>query len=110
VTLSPSGNEFFLTSIVICGIIKIMHNWSVDEERFMGEDPEGYRIWRLTQLINYGLDGEKLKRSELIDSWEKIKDLIDPYKRRFLEYLLWKRQYLLPNNLTFWKWQAVKNK
>ena len=42
-----------------------MFNWNVDEERFKKEDPEGYRLWRLTQLINYGLEGEKLDREEI---------------------------------------------
>ena len=37
-----------------------MYNWSVDEKKFKKEDPEGYRLWRLVQLINYGLAGEKL--------------------------------------------------
>ena len=37
-----------------------MYNWSVDEKLFKKEDPEGYKIWRIEQLINYGLDGEKL--------------------------------------------------
>ena len=42
-----------------------MLNWNVDEKKFREEDPEGYRLWRLTQLINYGLDGEKLDREEV---------------------------------------------
>ena len=42
-----------------------MYNWSTDEEKFKKEDPEGDRVWRLTQLINYGLDGEKLSKSEI---------------------------------------------
>ena len=29
------------------------------------ENPKGYRLWRLIQLINYGLDGEKLDREEV---------------------------------------------
>ena len=79
-----------------------MYNWSVDEERFKKEDPKGYKLWRLTQLINYGLDGEKLDREEVKKAWPKIKDRLDPYKKRVLEYLIWGKLYSLPNNLTFW--------
>ena len=79
-----------------------MYNWSVDEEKFRKESPEVYRLWRLTQLINYGLDGERLSREEVKRAWPKIKDNLDPYKRRALEYLLWGKLYSLPNNLTFW--------
>src|SRR3990170_2543573 len=42
-----------------------MINWSIDEKKFKKENPEEYRLWRLTQLINYGLDGEKLDREEV---------------------------------------------
>ncbi|OGE64357.1 hypothetical protein A3I48_03080 [Candidatus Daviesbacteria bacterium RIFCSPLOWO2_02_FULL_36_7] len=79
-----------------------MYNWSVDEKSFKKKNPQGYKLWRLTQLINYGLDGEKLDRKEVERIWPKIKDNLDPYKRRALEYLLWGKLYLLPNNLTFW--------
>jgi len=38
-----------------------MINWSTDEKLFKKKYPEEYKLWRLTQLINYGLDGEKLE-------------------------------------------------
>lgn len=79
-----------------------MYNWSTDEKKFKKENPEGYRIWRLTQLINYGLDGEKLDRKELKKDWPKIKDNLDPYAKRAMEFLLWGKVYSLPNNLSFW--------
>lgn len=66
-----------------------MVNWSVDEERFKKVDPEGYRLWRLTQLINYGLDGEKLDENEVKKAWPKIKDRLDPHTVAYLEFLLW---------------------
>lgn len=87
-----------------------MLNWNTDEERFKKEDPEGYRLWRLTQLINYGLDGEKLDRNEVKQAWPKIKENIDPYIARFMEYLLWGRLYSLPDNITFWNWPPKKRK
>lgn len=69
-----------------------MYNWSVDEEKFKKEDPKGYKLWRLVQLINYGLDGEKLDREEVKKAWPKIKDQLDPDLRDYLVFLLWPKQ------------------
>ena len=77
-------------------------HWSVNVKKFKKENPEGYRLWRLTQLINYGLDGEKLDREEVKKAWPKIKEHLDPYKARLMEFLLWEKQYSLPTNLTFY--------
>ncbi len=66
-----------------------MYNWSVDEKRFKKEDPEGYKIWKLIQLINYGTAGERIEEREVRKYWPKIKDRIDPLYREFLELLLW---------------------
>ena len=79
-----------------------MINWSTDENKFKKENPKEYKLWRLVQLINYGLDGEKLDREEVKAAWLKIKDRLDPYAKRAIEYLLWGKVYSLPNNLTFW--------
>ena len=87
-----------------------MLNWNVDEARFKKEDPEGYKAWRLVQLINYGLDGEKLDANEVKKMWPKIEEHLDPYIKRFLEYLLWGKLYSLPDNLTFWNMSAAKRK
>ena len=87
-----------------------MINWSTDEKKFKKEDPEGYKLWRITQLNNYGLDGEKLDRDEVKKAWPKIKDKLDPYAKRLIEYLIWGKLYLLPNNLTFWNVSQLKNK
>lgn len=67
-----------------------MHNWSVDEKTFKRLDPQGYRIWRLQQLINYGLDGEKLSRKEVKKYWKKL--FLDPLTKRYLEFLLWPKK------------------
>ena len=80
-----------------------MYNWSTDEKKLKKEHPEEHKLWRITQLINYGLDeGEKLDREEVKKAWPKIKDSLDPYKKRALEYILWEKLYSLPNNLNFW--------
>ncbi len=68
-----------------------MINWSVDEKTFKKKYPRKYRLWRLTQLINYGLDGEKLDREEVKAAWMEIKDRLDPNNKVFIEYLLWNK-------------------
>ena len=87
-----------------------MYNWSTDEEKFKKSNPKKYKLWRITQLINYGLDGEKLDREEVKKAWPKIKDKLDPYKARAIEFILWGKVYSLPNNLTFWNWSPTTNK
>lgn len=69
-----------------------MYNWSVDEKKFKKENPEGYKIWRLEQMINYGSAGEKLDKKLVIKYWPIIKDRIDPAYRSFLEFLLWPKK------------------
>ncbi len=69
-----------------------MYNWSVDEKKFKKEDPEGYKIWRLEQMINYGTAGEKLNEKMVRKYWKKIKDRLDPHYRKYLEFLLWPKK------------------
>jgi hypothetical protein len=66
-----------------------MHNWSVDEKKFKKDNPKKYRLWRISQLINYGLGDEKLDKNEVKDLWSQIKTKIDPNTKVYLEYLLW---------------------
>ncbi len=63
-----------------------MYNWSVDL-RDLKKDKTKYAIWRLEQLINFGLNGEKIKAKELKKYWPKLH--LDPNKKRYLELLLW---------------------
>ncbi|MDP3956789.1 MAG: hypothetical protein Q8P97_02225 [bacterium] len=62
-----------------------MYNWSTDEKE-LKKDPERYKIWRLEQLANFGLNGEKIKSEDLKKYWDKIK--IDPARRKFLSAIL----------------------
>ncbi len=62
-----------------------MKNWSTDEEK-LAKHPKKHSIWRLESLINFGLDGGKIKESDLRKSWGSLK--IDPAKRKFLDLLL----------------------
>ena len=62
-----------------------MYNWSVDEKQ-LKKDPEKYAIWRLEQLVNFGLNGKKIKTQELQKYWNQLK--LDPARKRFLELIL----------------------
>lgn len=64
-----------------------MYNWSVDEKKFKKEDPKGYRIWRLEQMINYGLGGEKLDGKLVRKHWKKL--FMDSLTKQYLQFLLW---------------------
>lgn len=64
-----------------------MKNWNVDEARFKKTDPVAYEIWRMEQLINFGLDGEKLKPALLKKYWHRLQ--LDAAAKRYLEFLLW---------------------
>jgi len=63
-----------------------MYNWSVDEVKFKKADPEGYKIWRLEQMINYGLGAEKLNIKDLEEYFHRLH--IDERAKKYLEFLL----------------------
>lgn len=63
-----------------------MKNWSTDAER-LKRNPKKYTIWKLEQMINFGLDGKKLSRKDLEINFDFL--LIDPLKKEFLSKLLW---------------------
>ena len=68
-----------------------MRNWSVDES-YLRKFPLKYKLWRLVQSLSYGLDNEKLDKSEVIKYWDRIKDQLDPVRRGYLDFLLWRNQ------------------
>ncbi len=63
-----------------------MYNWSVDTKE-LEKDKKKYIIWRLEQLINFGLGKEKIKRADLKKHWGSLN--LDPNKKRYLSFLLW---------------------
>ena len=77
-----------------------MKNWNTDPNKFKSQKQK--RLWELSQLINYGLDGKKLSEKELSENWNDLKALLDPERARMLEYMLWKNPYSLPTNVQFW--------
>jgi len=65
-----------------------MYNWNTDTTQ-LKKNPEKFAVWKLEQLINYGLDGEKINKKELLKYWDKLR--IDSQKRDTLAYLLWQK-------------------
>ena len=63
-----------------------MYNWSVDEKE-LKKDKEKYAIWRLEQMIDYGLGGERLDKKLVKKYWKKL--FMDNLTRRYLHFLLW---------------------
>jgi hypothetical protein len=69
-----------------------MYNWSVDE-KYLKKFPKKYQLWKLEQMLSYGLDGEKLDKKEVIANWNYLKRRLDPKRKEFIEYLLWPKQF-----------------
>lgn len=67
-----------------------MKNWSTNTNR-LEKDTQKYTLWKLEQLINFGLDSQKLPEKELRKYFTKLS--IDPLKKAFLKQLLWPIQY-----------------
>lgn len=62
-----------------------MYNWSTDLKE-LKKSPEAYQIWKLEQLINFGLNGEKISLKQLRKYWSKLQ--IDPDRKKVLEFWL----------------------
>lgn len=65
-----------------------MKNWSTDTKQLQ-KDPRKFAIWKLEQMINFGLDGEKISEAELKEYWNELN--IDPARRKFLSLLIYGR-------------------
>lgn len=80
-----------------------MYNWShIDEEAMKRENPEKYRRWRIVQMLNYDMQGEKLDKKEVTELWPEIKYDVDPYTRRSIEFLLFGKIYSIPSGIKLW--------
>lgn len=62
-----------------------MRNWTIDTSQFNIHSSE-YKIWKLEQLVNYGLHGEKIPASWYKKYHEKL--TLDPHKKKYLTFLL----------------------
>lgn len=63
-----------------------MYNWNTDTSSF---DKKGsqFVIWKLEQLINFGLNGEKLNFDLVKKYWKRL--TLDPKRKKFLKALIW---------------------
>ncbi len=62
-----------------------MKNWSTNIKK-LRNDKEEFAIWKLEQLVNFGLGKKKIKKIELKKYWHIID--IDPFKRKFLSLFI----------------------
>ncbi|MDO8436054.1 MAG: hypothetical protein Q7S82_01540 [bacterium] len=65
-----------------------MYNWSTDISKM--KSGEEKTIWKLEQMINFGLGKTKISRNLLKRYWFKLK--LDPDRRKFLAFLLWNKK------------------
>lgn len=77
-----------------------MKNWNIDATKFKTKLSK--KIWELSQKINYGLNGKRLKLFEVKDNWTLLKNELDPNRARMIEYLIWGKTYSLQNKNKFW--------
>jgi len=63
-----------------------MYNWSTDTNR-LKKNPEEYKIWKLEQLINFGMGKDKLNEKDLKIYFNRLN--IDPDKKAFLEFIIY---------------------
>ncbi len=66
-----------------------MYNWSVKTSE-LKKDKKQYAIWRLEQMVNFGLNKEKIRKGELKKYWSRLR--LDSQKKKYLEFLLWPRK------------------
>ena len=71
-----------------------MINWNTDEKALQENFPKAYKLWRVVQLINYGLEGEKLNMKFIRMHWDSIKDRLESNRRKTLEWFIWKTPFL----------------
>lgn len=62
-----------------------MFNWNTDLGAF--KTKEESTIWKLNQLINFGLGKEKLNLQLVKKYWSKL--YLDPNRKKFLSLILW---------------------
>lgn len=62
-----------------------MYNWSTDPKN-LTENSEKHSIWKLEQLLNFGLNGSKISEKELCAYESKLS--LDPSRRRVVELFL----------------------
>ncbi|OGH80371.1 MAG: hypothetical protein A3I29_00420 [Candidatus Magasanikbacteria bacterium RIFCSPLOWO2_02_FULL_44_11] len=63
-----------------------MYNWTVNSKQ-LKKHKKHYDIWKLEQMVNFGLNGKKLDKTDLKKYWSKLH--LDPKKKKYLSLILW---------------------
>lgn len=63
-----------------------MYNWSTDNA-IVKKDKEKFTIWKIEQMVNFGLGSERIDEKNLRKYFLKIN--IDPARKKFLHLLLY---------------------
>lgn len=58
-----------------------MYNWNTDINQ-LKKNSVKFKIWKFEQLINFGLNGEKIDKKELLKYFHRLK--LDKYRRKFI--------------------------
>ena len=65
----------------------MLRNWSTDELKIRGKGKRAFAIWKLEQMVNFGLVGnQKINTAELKKYWPYLN--LDPDRKSALEFLL----------------------
>lgn len=67
-----------------------MYNWSIDIKE-LKKNKEQYTIWKIEQMVNFGLNSKKLKERDVKKYWKKFQ--FDPARKRFLQLCLYGRKH-----------------
>lgn len=78
-----------------------MKNWNTDVQKF--RTLEEKKVWRLIQLIEYGVENQKISTKQLKKYWSKIKNQIDPINKKLYEFWLWGKTYSPPTSKNWWQ-------
>jgi hypothetical protein len=62
-----------------------MYNWNTDTTE-LKKDKKKYTIWKLEQMVNFGLGKEKISKILLQRYWNELN--LDPKRKKFLELIL----------------------
>jgi hypothetical protein len=67
-----------------------MYNWNTNTTKW-NKTSDTYQVWQLEQMINFGLNGNKLDLVQVKKYWMDLK--LDKYRQKFLELILWPERY-----------------
>ncbi|MDO8514932.1 MAG: hypothetical protein Q7S14_00390 [bacterium] len=67
-----------------------MYNWNTVTTNW-DKKSDSYNIWKLEQLVNFGINKGKIDVAKLKKFWSKLD--LDPARKKFMSLLLWPKQF-----------------